>query len=133
MFVHFSRGAASDAVRDLIVASLSSSCLEIDDEMLVSHKVDTLSSLGDLANVPEESSPDDTLDLQPVEVFDLADVTSHEAIGETLAVVDWANSQSALAMVQSIDSQPIFRSDRSYLFVGMSGELGNLANHSSGG
>lgn len=90
---------------------------------MVSHKVDTLSSLGDLANVLEESFSDDTLELPSVEVFDLADVTSHKAIRETLAVVDWANSQSALAMVQSIDSQPIFRSDRSYLFVGMTGEL----------
>ncbi|CAG8226046.1 unnamed protein product [Penicillium salamii] len=124
VFVHFSRGAASDTVRDLIVANLSSSCLEISEEMLVSHKVDTLSSLGDLASVLEESFSDDTLDLPSVEVLDLADVTSHKAIGETLAVVDWANSQSALAMVQSIDSQPIFRSDRSYLFVGMAGELG---------
>ncbi|CAG7999892.1 unnamed protein product [Penicillium salamii] len=124
VFVHFSRGAASDTVLDLIVANLSSSCLEITEEMLVSHKVDTLSSLGDVANVLEESFSDDTLDLPSVEVFDLADVTSHKAIGETLAVVDWANSQSALAMVQSIDSQPIFRSDRSYLFVGMAGELG---------
>ncbi|CAG8085918.1 unnamed protein product [Penicillium olsonii] len=124
VFVHFSRGVASDAVRDLVVESLSSSCLEITEEMLVSHKVDTLSPLGDLANLLKESFSNDTLGLPSVDGVDLTDVTSHKAIGETLAVVDWTNSQSVLAMVQPIDSQPIFRSDRSYLFVGMTGELG---------
>ncbi|CAG8224295.1 unnamed protein product [Penicillium salamii] len=124
VFVHFSRGVASDAVRDSIVENLSSSCLQINEKMLVSHKVDTKASLGDLANVLKESFPNDTLDLPLVQLLDLGDVTSHKAIGETLTVVDWTNSQSVLAMVQPIDSQPIFRSDRSYLFVGMTGELG---------
>jgi acyl transferase domain-containing protein/NADP-dependent 3-hydroxy acid dehydrogenase YdfG len=124
VFVHFSRGVASDAVRDSIVGSLSPSCLEITEEMLVSHKVDTLSSPSDSANVLKESFSNDTHEISSFETFSLADATSHKAIGEPLAVVDWTESQSVLAMVQSIDSQPMFRSDRSYLFVGMTGELG---------
>ncbi|KAJ5928233.1 hypothetical protein N7466_007189 [Penicillium verhagenii] len=124
VFVHFSRGATSDAVRDLIVESLSPSCLEITEEMLVGHKVDALSSSSDLANLFKQSFSNDTLGLSSFELFGLADVTSHKAIGEPLAVVDWTKSQSVLAMVQPIDSQSIFRSDRSYLFIGMTGELG---------
>ncbi|KAJ5090322.1 hypothetical protein N7532_009006 [Penicillium argentinense] len=124
VFVHFSRGVVSDAVRDSIVQNISPACVEITEEMLVSHRVDALALPDDLPDLLQASFWDASLDHLSVKLISLADVTAHKAIGEPLAVVNWTDSQFVQAMVQSIDSRSTFRSDRSYLFVGMTGELG---------
>ncbi|KAB8230052.1 uncharacterized protein BDW43DRAFT_170617 [Aspergillus alliaceus] len=124
VFVHFSRGTTSDEVRDAIVQTLSPACLRVSEEVLLSHEVNAVSSSKDPGQLLQRCYDGVSLDALPVSCIDLSSVPSHKVIREPLAVIDWTSSQSVLAKVQSIDSGPLFKGDRSYLFVGMAGELG---------
>ena len=59
-----------------------------------------------------------------IKTIPLGSATYHTSGWEPLAVVDWTNSGSVTARVQPIDSGNLFRADKTYLFVGMAGELG---------
>lgn len=125
VFVHLSRGVRADAVRDAVAKYLPPACLTIHEETLLSHEVQ-LFSQPDLApvlqsawNSAHTSEPSFSVDCIPLE-----EASRHSAVGEPLAVLDWTASQSVSAKVQPVDSGTLFRADRTYLFVGMAGELG---------
>ena len=58
----------------------------------------------------------------------LQDVASHSIIGEPLGIVDW-NVSSVEISLQPIDTGKIFRTDGTYLLVGLSGQLGQSLCH----
>lgn len=128
VFVHFSRSALSNTVRDAIVKFLPPTCLRISEEAVLSHEVNVLSqakmatSLGQmlqkaLIDCPEIVSYD-------IKSIHLENAIHHTGSGEPLTVVDWTASPSVTAKVEPIDTGILFRADRTYLFVGMAGELG---------
>ncbi|KAI1117994.1 hypothetical protein F5Y14DRAFT_293895 [Nemania sp. NC0429] len=143
VYVHFSRGAASDTVNSILSSCLSPSCIRLSEEVVLGHEVKPLykfsasdSTAGAAAEIAETVSRVFTVAaatalmsgerkaLAPVESIALADAPQHKATGEPLAVVDWTASASVTAKVQAIDANIEFRADRTYLFAGMAGELG---------
>jgi acyl transferase domain-containing protein/SAM-dependent methyltransferase/NADP-dependent 3-hydroxy acid dehydrogenase YdfG len=128
VFVHFSRGATSDAVRDAIVKCLPPACLRISEEAVLSHDVSAFSEpepTMNLAQMLQKAWNDaQKVDSHAVECIALENVPRHTAIGEPLAVIDWTATESVTLKVQPIDSGILFQADKTYLFVGMAGELG---------
>jgi acyl transferase domain-containing protein/NAD(P)-dependent dehydrogenase (short-subunit alcohol dehydrogenase family) len=128
VFVHFSRGATSDAVRDAIVKSLPPACLRVSEEAVLSHEVNAFSELEPTMSLAPmlQKAWDHArqVDSHAVECIALGNASRHTAVGEPLAVLDWTATESVTAKVQPIDSGILFRADRTYLFVGMAGELG---------
>ncbi|RDW63789.1 polyketide synthase [Coleophoma cylindrospora] len=127
VFVHFSRGVASDAVRDAITKFLPPACLRISEEAVLSHQVIAFSEpeQKNVAQILHKAFVDaDRIGCHTVESIALEHAPSHKAIGEPLAVMDWTASESVPVKVQPIDSGLLFRADRTYLFVGMAAELG---------
>lgn len=145
VFVHFSRGAGSEAVRHAISTFLPAHCLSISEEALLSGKVgrvgnntspdvhaavltevvrefrnawrDASVTCGSSSSSPLSSNRKDN------PVLTLGDAVQHTAVGESLSVVDW-HAQEVYVKVQPLDSGVLFREDRTYVFVGMAGELG---------
>lgn len=128
IFFHFSGSAESDAVAEAIIKNLPPACLTISEEALLSHEV-YLSPVPDaettLAPLLQRALDDCSQDApQDISCIPLQDAIYHKGSGEPLAVVDWTASSSVMAKVQPIDSGMLFRADRTYLFAGMAGELG---------
>lgn len=138
VFVHFSRGAKSDAVKDAILKYLPASCLSISEEALMGSEAGHVAnnSVGDMAmatnaalllrNAWYDASETAVSVLSSTEegrLIALGKVGQHSAVGEPLAVVDW-NINHVEVKVQPIDSGILFRDDRTYVFIGMAGELG---------
>ncbi|KAF4992227.1 hypothetical protein FDECE_13779 [Fusarium decemcellulare] len=61
--------------------------------------------------------------IDEVGTISLSEISSHRPAEEPLAVVDWTVS-AVLVRVHPIDKNDIFRSDRTYLLIGLSGEVG---------
>lgn len=130
VFVHFSRGAASDAVRDSIANYLPATCLRLSEEALVSHKVATFSADAHVEAVCKAlEGAWDTCEaygssISNVETITLESVGERSVVGENLAVVDWTAEDSVTVKVQPVDTGLLFHPDRTYLFVGLAGEMG---------
>lgn len=128
VFVHFSRSAASDATRDAIIKCLVPTCLRISEEGLTSHKVNAFAkpeAWSTLAQMLRRALDDCHHMAAPEnECIHLENVSHHAGSREPIAVVDWTASPSVTAKVKPIDSGMLFRADKTYLFVGMSGEIG---------
>ena len=60
----------------------------------------------------------ETIRTQPLADIPYTDVSSH------LSIVDWRSDPVVPVKVRPIDSEDLFRPDRTYLLVGLSGELG---------
>ncbi len=126
IFIRFSRGAASEAVGDAIVTSLPPGCLIIGEETVLSHEI--VASLGEpvVDLVPKLQKALENVHThapKSAATISLADASKHNA-GAALVVVDWTASPSVTAKVQPIDSGRLFHPDRTYLFAGMAGDLG---------
>jgi hybrid polyketide synthase/nonribosomal peptide synthetase ACE1 len=130
VFVHYSHNTASDAVRDAVLKYLPSGCLKIDGGDVLGFE--TNASLTHEADITVASvlkiALDDRLQVdgstKSVDCVDLEEVTRHKRCGGPLRVVDWAATRFVNAKVQPIDKGTLFQADRTYLFVGMAGELG---------
>jgi hybrid polyketide synthase/nonribosomal peptide synthetase ACE1 len=57
-------------------------------------------------------------------VFPLKDVSLHKGTGEPVSIVDWTANTTVSVKLQPVDSQDLFRQDRTYFLVGLSGEVG---------
>lgn len=57
-------------------------------------------------------------------ILPLKDVSLHTGVGEPASVVDWAANSTVSVRVRPVDSEDLFRPDRTYLLVGLSGEVG---------
>jgi hybrid polyketide synthase/nonribosomal peptide synthetase ACE1 len=132
VFVHFSRGPRSDAVRDELFKYLPPACLRLPEEAVLGCEPNaSMAQLGparidSLAQMLRTawSDSDGTNPSSLADSIPLGEAASHKAIGEPLAVVDWTATSGIQAKVQPIDEGVLFRPDRTYMFVGMAGELG---------
>lgn len=128
VFVHFSRSAASDAVRETIIKCLRPTCVQIIEEGLFSHEVGALIGPETATALTQtlRKTLDDRRQVAPQDFncINLDDVTGHIGTGEPLTVVDWTACPAVTAKVRPIDSGTLFWDNKTYLFVGMSGELG---------
>ncbi|XDG10245.1 hypothetical protein ABKA04_009860 [Annulohypoxylon sp. FPYF3050] len=124
VFVHFSRGTQSDAVRDTLVNYLPPACVRVSEEVLLGHEVKSFSEANLAQALKKAYEGARASSFSAVEPISLEDVSKHTTTGEALTVLDWTSSSSVAAKVQTIDSGTLFRADRTYLFVGMAGELG---------
>lgn len=127
VFIHFSKGSASDAVQGLILNCLPPQCIRIQESSILSNELDVFPGAASddmtaLLNIAWAASASQVTENE-LSHIPLADVSTHSAVGEPLAVVDWT-AGSVSVNVQPIDSGVIFRPDRTYLFVGLAGELG---------
>ncbi|SCV25931.1 unnamed protein product [Fusarium fujikuroi] len=61
--------------------------------------------------------------IDEVGTISLNDISNHHPAEEPLAVVDWIAS-TVRVRIRPIDKNDIFRSDRTYLLIGLSGEVG---------
>ncbi|RYP60584.1 hypothetical protein DL770_009960 [Monosporascus sp. CRB-9-2] len=127
-FVYMSRGAVSQAVKVAIDDCLSPTCIRISEEAMLGHEVnlfvDPEPSVQLTQLLSEAWNNACRVDANEVNHIALEDVSDHIAVGEPLAPVCWNVTGSVKAKVQPIDSGVLFRADRTYLFVGMAGELG---------
>jgi hybrid polyketide synthase/nonribosomal peptide synthetase ACE1 len=128
IFVHFSRGAVSDAVGVAIDKCLPPACLRVGEEALFGHEinlfVDSKPSVRLGQRLQHAWSDAARTNATEMDCIALEDVCQHTAVGEPLALVCWDATASVAAKVQPIDSGVLFRADKTYLFVGMAGELG---------
>lgn len=128
VFVHFSRSAASDVVRDAIIKCLPPTCLRISEEGVLSHEVKAFPKPEEETTLVQmlQKALDDCPQMARLETecIHLENAIHHTGSAEPLAVVNWTASPSVTAKVQPIDSGMMFRADKTYLFTGMAGELG---------
>ena len=128
VYAHFSHSAASDLVNDAIVKCLQPTCLRIGEAAVLSHEVKAFSkpeAATTLAQMLQKALVDcHQVASHEIKCVNLENVIDHKGSGEPLIVVDWTTSSSVTAKVQPIDSGLLFRADKTYLFVGMAGELG---------
>lgn len=54
----------------------------------------------------------------------LENLPSHTTICESVSIVDWTTTLTVQAKIQPVDSEKLFRPDRTYLLAGLSGEVG---------
>jgi hybrid polyketide synthase/nonribosomal peptide synthetase ACE1 len=57
-------------------------------------------------------------------VVQLGEIGSIEKTRAHRYVIDWTTNNQALIRLQPVDSQPLFRDDKTYWLVGLSGTLG---------
>ncbi|EGD86562.1 hypothetical protein H112_05064 [Trichophyton rubrum D6] len=128
VFLHFLRGDTSDAVRDCIIPCLPAGCLQINEEAVLGHELTEMSSaksLVDLSQILQSALNDtDKAASDDANYISLESLSSHGIIGEPMTVVQWTTNTPLTAKAQPIDSGMLFRANRTYLFVGMAGELG---------
>jgi len=128
VFLHFTRSSTSDTLTDAISKCLPPRCLRLSEEAVIGHKVDALfrpEVIRDLTDKLQKAWNDiRDIDHLLVDCINLENVTNHSTIGEPLQVLDWTATESVIAKVHPIDSGNLFRPDKTYLFVGMAGELG---------
>ncbi|KAI1170818.1 polyketide synthase [Nemania sp. FL0916] len=144
VYVHFSRSSASDIVNTAISSCLPPSCIKLSEDVVLGHEVKPLYNFNAVNGAAVASETSEAIarvftlaataalaagagqgkSKASVESIALADAPQHKATGQPLAVVDWTASASVTAKVQPIDAGIEFRADRTYLFVGMAGELG---------
>ncbi|RAH49616.1 uncharacterized protein BO95DRAFT_506721 [Aspergillus brunneoviolaceus CBS 621.78] len=123
--VLFSNGKA---MHQTILQHLPASCLVLNEQTLISHAV-TESELNASSSIAQQfqtaykaASCSTAASLPPLIALDK--VQDHSVLGEALSVIDWTASSTVTATVQPITSGRLFRPDRTYLFIGMAGELG---------
>lgn len=133
VFVHFSRGPRSVAAKKEILKHLGPTCLQVPEEALLGReagaKVAELDSakvdeLGEMLRNAWSHAESFASHLPDTSAISLEEISRHQGLGEPLAVVDWSIHSAIQAQVQPIDNGMLFRPDRTYLFVGMAGELG---------
>ncbi|KAK8127322.1 polyketide synthase PksB [Apiospora sp. TS-2023a] len=128
IYVHFSRGADSEGVDELIKQNLPPACLQLQEESLLSHEIGPSASQIPDKNITQlltrACGEAMSLEFPDVATIPIGDVQNHKGVGEALSVVDWTTSTLAMAKVQPIDSGLRFRGNRTYLLLGMAGEIG---------
>ncbi|OJJ97688.1 hypothetical protein ASPACDRAFT_108, partial [Aspergillus aculeatus ATCC 16872] len=123
--VLFSKGKA---MHQIILQHLPASCLVLNEQTLISHAVtesepNASSSIAQQFQAAYKAAAASTA-ASPPPVIALDKVENQSVLGESLSVIDWTASPTVTATVQPITSGRLFRPDRTYLFIGMAGELG---------
>ncbi|KAI9934804.1 hypothetical protein ASPWEDRAFT_175532 [Aspergillus wentii DTO 134E9] len=84
--------------------------------------------LGNLLQDAWKCASSASLALQPTNSIPLGEVSSHNPVGEAVQLVDWDISVVPVHLRQ-IDNDQIFRRDRTYLMIGLAGEVGQSLCH----
>ena len=120
----------STSVGKLIAECLPTHCSTFNATHFFGTSVDLRAgfSTARVAEVLQLATPDLKTAIIPEESFHnylipLQEISSRSIIVEPLAVVDWS-AASTSAVLQPIDAGNIFKSDKTYLLVGLSGEVG---------
>lgn len=125
--VYFSDSKDSEAVRRMISKRLPARCTLTPISSFLSNEVQSLSGRASTAIshalTRAWNGHSSTAKSSSVKLLALGDVSAQSAKTEALTVVDWTTN-SASAKVLPIDTGVLFRSDKTYLLVGMAGELG---------
>ncbi|TRX87742.1 hypothetical protein FHL15_011367 [Xylaria flabelliformis] len=152
VYIHFSRGSASDIIDMAISNFLPTSCVMLSEDVVLNHVVkplytfDQVDGMNTTTRATEISGriakeleitaaavlatgTDAGPNQAASECIALANAPLHKATGEPLAVIDWTASTSFMAKIQPIDAGIKFRPDRTYFFAGMAGELGQCLTH----
>ena len=129
VFVDFSQSNAAIAVRKSIEQCLPSVCLKLGSSALLADDVSMLNGTRNPTNYAallraSWASADAPASISRPNVSSLSQVSGRPATQQTLSVVDWTQDELVEAKVQPIDAGALFGPDRTYLFVGMAGELG---------
>jgi acyl transferase domain-containing protein/phospholipid N-methyltransferase/NADP-dependent 3-hydroxy acid dehydrogenase YdfG len=128
VFVNFSQTAAAHAVRDAIIKALPSNCLKVEESDLLGYDVKLTSELVADPTVSQSFNKAVNVSHQEarlkVDCVRLSDAIEHTKHGASFTVVDWSANTSISAKIQPIDSGALFHPEKTYLFVGMAGELG---------
>ncbi|KAI0199936.1 polyketide synthase PksB [Astrocystis sublimbata] len=125
--VYFPGGRDSASVQSVLAKCLPRRCNLVPISSLLGNEVQSLASIESAtigqALLKAWKSHTGTVRNDTSSVLSLGDVSSVTEFIETLAVVDWT-VRSIKAKVLPVDSGILFKSDRTYLLVGMAGELG---------
>lgn len=62
--------------------------------------------------------------LDTVVTLPLKDVPSYTSVGNLATIVDWTTTPTVPVKIQPVDSETLFRLDRTYFLIGLSGEVG---------
>lgn len=84
--------------------------------------------LGGLLRSSWEFALSASLALEPTKIVPLGEVSSHNPVAEPLQLVEW-NVPTVPIHLRQIDNDQIFRRDRTYLMIGLAGELGQSLCH----
>ncbi len=125
IFVDFSAGTA---VAKTIINLLPSHTVLISTSDVVGNKpyLRLGASLSDAAKLLQEAwenAATSSISIHGSKTISLADISKHSATGEPLTAVDWTVPNVPIR-VRPVDECKIFRSDRTYLLIGLSGEVG---------
>ncbi|RAL02587.1 uncharacterized protein BO80DRAFT_443386 [Aspergillus ibericus CBS 121593] len=84
--------------------------------------------LGDLLQDAWQFASSASLAFDLTESIPLGEVSFHNPVGEAIQLVDW-NTPTVPVHLRPVDDGPIFRRDRTYLMIGLAGELGQSLCH----
>ncbi|KAF2646001.1 equisetin synthetase [Massarina eburnea CBS 473.64] len=125
VFVDFSTGSA---VTQAVTKMLPSYCTVVNGAKFIGNEtvIRTGASFGDAALLLEQawkSATSSRISLGSPESVSLADISKHIPTEEPFTVVDWT-VPTVPVRVRPVDENSIFASDKTYLLVGLSGEVG---------
>lgn len=125
VFIDFSTGAG---VTEAFAGILPSHCITITASKFIGNDLYLRpgASIRDAKSVLEAAWQDATnfsISLDSTDAISLADVSKYSAVGSPLTAVDWTVPTVPIRIC-SVDENKIFRSDKTYLLVGLSGEVG---------
>ncbi|TGJ82083.1 hypothetical protein E0Z10_g6697 [Xylaria hypoxylon] len=125
--VYFTGGKDSEAVQRIIAKCLPTRCSSAPISFFLSSEVQSIPSIESLTvgRVLLQAWNAHTRTVQdcPPKLLSLGDLSTQLEVEEPLAVVDWTD-QLVRARVLPVDTGVLFRSDKTYLLVGLAGELG---------
>lgn len=126
-FIDFS---TDRSVSYIVTKFLPSHCTLLDaskligNELYLQHGV-SIKDVRDALDGAWWSAASSGIPLESTEVISLADVSKYAAIKEPLAVID-RNVHAVPAQARPVDENEIFRSDKTYLLIGLPGEVGQF-------
>lgn len=129
VFVDFSHTAPAVAVKRTIEECLPSLCIKLCANAIVAAEPRSLNGSGHPPDLTELLhslwlSDEAAMGERDASTLRLSQVPGFCVLQAPLSVVDWTSDEIIKAKSQPIDAGTLFRQDRTYLFVGMAGELG---------
>ncbi|PYH34820.1 uncharacterized protein BO87DRAFT_435336 [Aspergillus neoniger CBS 115656] len=119
----------ADAIRDCVPPhGVQASKTTFFTNRLYTRSGANLAVLGELLRDAWDSSSSSSLAPEVTESIPLGEVSFHNPIGEPIQLVDW-NVPAVPVHLKRIDNEPIFRRDRTYLMIGLAGEVGQSLCH----
>lgn len=84
--------------------------------------------LSELLQNAWQSASTSSLALELIDPIPLGEVSFHNPVREAIQLVDW-NVPAVPVHLRQLDADPIFRRDRTYLMIGLTGEVGQSLCH----